>query len=110
MSSPEQNQRAAFRYEVDSPVEGEIDGTPFTGQLKDVSATGAAIQGAEDIGYQNDQFVSLHMEGLGHRNGHIRRRIPDGFALEFEPSAEEQQRKLEAVAAIRAIGRRAMIG
>lgn len=110
MSGLEQNQRAAFRYEVDSPVEGEIDGVPFRGQLKDVSATGAAIQSAEDVGYQNDQFVSLHMEGLGYRSGTIRRRIPDGFALEFQDSEEVEQRKLEALAAIRAISRHALIG
>lgn len=97
------DQRAAPRYAVNAPVNGAIDEQPFKGRLKDVSRTGAAVVGVGDVGYDNYQFVSLHMEGIGEMSGQIQRRIPDGFALQFDEEDEEEKRKLEEAA-------RAMIG
>lgn len=103
------DQRAATRYAVDAPVNGAIDEKPFAGRLKDVSTTGAAVVGIGDHGYDNFQFVTLHMEGIGDRSGQIQRRIPDGFALQFSEQDEEEQRKLEE-AARAAIGSRPIYG
>ena len=49
--------RAAERYEVDTPIEGAIGDLAFKGGLKDISSTGAAIVGVDDVGYENNQFV-----------------------------------------------------
>lgn len=92
------DQRAAPRYALDTPVTGAIQDQPFEGRLKDVSRTGAAVVGVGDAGYDNYQFVSLHMEGLGQMSGRIQRRIPDGFALQFAEEDEEEKRKLEETA------------
>lgn len=108
MEQNQSDQRGAYRYEVDAAVHGEIGDQAFEGHLQDVSATGAAITGVGDVGYENDQFVSLHMEGLGSRSGYIRRAIPNGFALQFHQDDEEEQRKLEAAAQLRALGRGAL--
>ncbi len=97
------DKRGAFRYELDVAAHGEIGGQRFEGRLQDVSVTGAAVVGIQDTGYDNNQFVSLHMEGIGHRNGHMRRTIPDGFALEFESTEAEEQKKLEAAIQFRAM-------
>lgn len=97
------DQRAATRYAVDTPVRGSAGATQFQGRLKDVSRTGAAVVGMGDVGYDNFQFVSLHMEGIGEMSGQVQRRIPDGFALQFNEDDEEEKRKLEQAA-------RAMIG
>lgn len=108
MEQNQADQRGAYRYEVDAAVHGEIGDHAFDGQLHDVSATGAAVTGIGDVGYENDQFVTLHMEGLGSRSGYVRRAIPGGFAMQFEQDDEEEQRKLEAVAQLRALGRGAL--
>lgn len=103
------DQRAAPRYAIDAPVNGSIDAKPFKGRLKDVSKTGAAVVGIGDVGYDNFQFVSLHMEGVGNFSGQIRRKIPNGFALQFSEEDEEERLKLEQ-AARTAIGSRPIYG
>lgn len=103
------DQRNAPRYAMDAPVNGAIEQKPFAGRLKDVSSTGAAVVGIGDVGYDNNQFVSLHMEGIGNLSGQIRRRIPDGFALQFDEKADEEKRKL-AEAARAQIGSRPIYG
>ena len=55
------------------------------------------------VGYENNAFVQLHMDGIGTRDGYIRRAIPEGFAVEFIDKDEEQQKKLEAMARFRAV-------
>jgi len=96
--------RAAPRYAVDAPVEGSIGETPFSGHLKDISATGAAIVTSGNVGFENDQFVQLHMQGMGDKSGTIRRRIPEGFALQFDSDEDEEKRKREIAEMIRALG------
>ena len=103
------DQRSAPRYAIDAPVKGSVDSEPFEGRLKDVSATGAAVVGMGDVGNDNFQFVSLHMEGIGHFSGQIQRKIPDGFALQFSEEDEEEKRKLEE-AARAAMGSRPIYG
>lgn len=110
MNAPGEDKRGAFRYEVDVAAHGDIGGERFEGRLQDVSVTGAAVVGIQDAGYDNNQFVSLHMEGIGHRNGHVRRTIPEGFALEFEDSEEDEQKKLEAAILFRATSASDRIG
>lgn len=103
------DQRAAPRYAIDAPVNGSVGSEPFEGRLKDVSKTGAAVVGMGDVGYDNFQFVSLHMEGIGNFSGQIQRKIPDGFALQFSEDDEEERRKLEETARA-AIGSRPIYG
>jgi len=102
--------RAAPRYSVDAPVEGSIGGHPFAGRLQDVSATGAAITGIPDIVFDNDQFVQLHMAGMGQQSGYVRRRIPDGFALQFNDSEHTEERQREVQKMIGSLGPGAMRG
>lgn len=102
--------RAAERYVVDARVKGNVDGQAFEGDLKDISVTGAAITGMPQAAFENNQFVEMHMEGLGHRQGYVARRIPEGFALQFEASEDEEKRKREFQEAIRALGPGALRG
>ncbi len=103
------SKRQHERFKVDAAVTGQIDGRDFDGRVSDISVGGAAII-STDTGYQNDQFVRMHMEGYGETCGYVRRKIPDGFALEFEDNAlsEEEIKKREAaIAAFRAQSARA---
>ncbi len=95
--------RNAERYAFDAAVHGRVGEQPFQARLQDVSATGAAVVGMGGVDYENNAFVQLHMDGIGSRNGYIRRTIPEGFAVEFIDTDEEQQKKLEAVAKFRAV-------
>ena len=110
MADINHDHRAAPRYSVDTPVEGKVGEQPFAGQLKDISATGADVTGIGNVGFENDQFVQLHMAGMGTQSGYVRRRIPEGFALQFAGSEEEQQRKREVEDMIRAMGVRGLQG
>lgn len=102
--------RAAPRYAVDARVQGSVDGQSFEGHLRDVSESGAAITGMAQTEFENNQFVQLHMEGIGHRKGYVRRQIPDGFALEFEENEDDLERKREFLKSIRALGPDALRG
>ncbi len=110
MDPAQPDNRAAARYEVDAPVEGAIGDAHFSGRLKDISATGAAIVGVEDVGYENDQFVQLHMNGMETQSGYIKRRIPEGFALQFAEGEDEEKRKSDVQAMLRALGPDALRG
>ncbi len=99
------DKRAAHRYDIDTAVHGDIAGHAFDGRLRDVSVTGAAVVGIEDVGFDNNQFVNLHMEGIGERSGYVRRTIPQGFALEFDETDEEEAKRLEEIAKFKALGR-----
>ncbi len=103
MNTPNTDHRTAPRYAVDAAVHGQIGEQPFEARLQDVSATGAAVVGMGGVGYENNAFVQLHMDGIGVRDGYIRRAIPEGFAVEFIDNDEEQQKKLEALAKFRAV-------
>lgn len=96
--------RAAERYEIDAPIEGAIGDQAFTGRLKDISATGAAIVGVDDVGYDNDQFVQLHMNGMEPQSGYITRRIPEGFALQFKGDEDDEKRKRDVQEMLRQLG------
>lgn len=96
--------RAAERFFVNAPVAGSVGEQPFQGQLKDISATGAAITGVSNVEFENNQFVQLHMDGLGQQSGYVRRRIPEGFALQFDDSEDEEKRKREVQEMLRALG------
>lgn len=106
------NKRQHERFDVHVASSGQVGGRDFSGHVADISVGGAAII-APDVGYQNDQFVNLHMEGIGPARGYVRRQIPGGFAVQFaddEMSAEEQKRRDEAVAAFRSLSNRARRG
>lgn len=102
--------RAAPRYAVDARVHGSVAGQSFDGHLQDVSESGAAVTGMPDVAFDNNQFVQLHMEGIGHQQGYVRRGIPGGFALEFEMDEDDKNRKREFLKSIRALGPEALRG
>ncbi|MDA0998459.1 MAG: PilZ domain-containing protein [Proteobacteria bacterium] len=96
MPPVEDNGRKFFRYEVDAPVNGIVGGVHFQARLKDVSATGAAVTVGIDVVLDNNQFVQLHMDGIGHRSGYKARDIPNGFAFEFAEQDETSKAEIEA--------------
>ena len=102
--------RAAERYAVDARVKGKVAGQAFEGDLKDVSETGAAVTGMPQTIFENNQFVELYMQGLGYRQGHVARRIPEGFALQFEASEDDEERKQAFRDAVHALGPGALRG
>lgn len=102
--------RAAERYVVDARVKGSVAGQAFEGDLQDVSETGAAVTGMPQSIFENNQFVEMHMEGFGHRQGYVARRIPEGFALQFAESEDEEKRRQEFRDAVRALGPGALRG
>jgi hypothetical protein len=110
MADQYHDHRAAPRFNVDTSVEGHVGEQPFAGRLKDISETGAAITGVPDIVFDNDQFVQLHMAGMGHQRGYVRRRIPEGFALQFEDSEDEEKRRREMQDMLRKLGPRGLSG
>lgn len=110
MAESNTDHRAAERYFVNAPVTGSVGEQPFEGQLKDISATGAAITGVGDVTFENDQFVQLHMDGIGQQSGYVRRRIPEGFALQFEVDEDEEKRKREVQEMLRTLGPRGLQG
>ncbi len=110
MVNSDAEQRAAERFFVNAPVAGSVGERPFQGQLKDISATGAAITGVGDVAFENDQFVQLHMDGIGQQSGYIRRRIPEGFALQFEENEDEEKRRMEVQKMLRSLGPGALRG
>ncbi len=69
MTPTQPDNRAVERYEVDVPIEGAIGDLAFKGRLKDISSTGAAIVGVDDVGYENNQFAQLHMNGVETQSG-----------------------------------------
>ena len=110
MADSMDDHRAAPRYSVDAPVQGSIDGHDFAGRLQDISATGAAITGIPDAAFDNNQFVQLHMEGMGQQSGYVRRRIPEGFALQFNDTEHTEERQREVQEMIRRLGPGALRG
>lgn len=110
MAVSDADKRAAERFFVDAPIEGRVGEQPFAGRLHDISTTGAAITGVADVVFENDQFVQLHMAGMGQQRGYVRRRIPDGFALQFDDGGDEEKRKREVAELLRAMGPRGLQG
>jgi len=103
MNTSNADHRTAPRYAVDAAVRGQVGNQSFEARLQDVSATGAAVVGMGGVGYENNAFVQLHMDGIGARDGYVRRAIPEGFAVEFIDNDKDQQKKLEAMAKFRAV-------
>ncbi|WNJ99308.1 PilZ domain-containing protein [Thalassospiraceae bacterium LMO-JJ14] len=110
MADSDADKRAAERYFVDAPIEGRVGEQPFVGRLHDISSTGAAITGVADVVFENDQFVQLHMAGMGQQCGYVRRRIPDGFALQFDANQDDEKREREVAEMLRVLGPRGLQG
>ncbi len=99
------NRRRFDRYAVDAPVRAFANGKEIEGRLKDISATGAAVITDSGVEFENNMFVELHMEGIGHRKGYKARDIPKGFALQFDEIDEATRKQMEAdIAAFRGSG------
>lgn len=110
MTSGPDDHRAAARYQLNMGVEGSVGDQRFEGRLQDISATGAAVVGVPDTGFDNSTFVELHVHGMGTQTGTVARKIPEGFALQFdsEEEATERQKQIEAMAS--AMGPNGLLG
>lgn len=71
-----------------------LGSSQFVGETRNVSGGGAAIFVPEPTSpFGNDEFVDLHIEGLGNRRARIVRELSDaGYALEFEDDEAEKAR------------------
>jgi hypothetical protein len=50
------------------------------------------------------------MNGVETQSGYIKRRIPEGFALQFDNNKDDEKRKSDVQAMLRALGPDAMRG
>ena len=96
------DQPRAPRYDIHAPIEIESGDQVFTGQLENISTSGAAVTGTNLPPIPNDFFVALHtesVEGPKYLRGAKVRNIPNGFALAFEeniPNPESVAANLES--------------
>lgn len=81
-----------------------LAGNDFVGETRDVSGGGAAIFVPQPTSpFANNEFVDLHIEGLGNRRARVVRELPDaGYALEFEADEPEKARIAAELAAFHA--------
>lgn len=95
----DKDQRNYPRYADRRRVHG-LGGDQFEGETRDISGGGASIYVPQiDSPFANDQFVNLHVEGLGERRARVVREVAGtGYALEFEDDEEEKARIAEELA------------
>ena len=71
------------RLEVELDATIESDGIEQPAQIRDLSASGAAIFGSPPK-LSNDMFVELHMEGQRSLKANIVREFQGGYAVQFD--------------------------
>lgn len=67
----------------------------FDGTLKDISASGAAID--VDAKFEENFPVDLEIEDMGRFTGRVARSFDDGLAVHFELDEEEQKRLISEI-------------
>ncbi len=102
-------QRQHPRYDTDLPVEIRGDTGAQGGSMRNVSATGAAIEFAPDLGYQPLALdvgspVEMHAEDASPLKGRVVRSYDGGIAMKFEEGAENLVESIARIA--REIGHR----
>jgi len=90
------NKRQFPRYVLDVPAEVTGDAGSQDALLHDISEGGAAVLAPQPL-FTNDQFVELHMEGQSGLRGRVVREFQGGYALEFEESPAENEKRREQV-------------
>lgn len=99
-----QHARRHQRYVVRKPVRAKTAGRELQGEIKDISAGGAAL--LVDTHLENEQFVELHLEGLGVEDlgplsAQVVRVYEKGFAVRFNLDDKEKERLAEELAKFR---------
>lgn len=90
------DRRRAPRFEVAEEIRATVrdrDGEETEAILKDISTGGAGliVGGA----FENDDFVELHMEGLGTVPARVARKSMEGVGLEFNLDEAEDKAVME---------------
>ena len=75
--------RRSSRLEVELDATIESDGIERPAQIRDLSATGAAIFGSPPK-LSNDMFVELHLEGQKSLKANVVRKFQGGYAIQFD--------------------------
>lgn len=87
------------RYPYPRKAGVHAPGGSFAGQVRDVSATGIAVNLSTDTPalIENGQFVDMHVEGMGQVRGQVARTYDGGFAARIDAGEEDRRRIAAAV-------------
>ena len=80
------------RFEPSTPTSAEMeadDGIPVKAVIRDISASGVALNMATP--YDNGTFVQVHIEGFGRMSGNVIRSYEGGVAVVFENRQDEKK-------------------
>ena len=86
------------RYTTDKAVRTVSKGRVRKGRLKDISASGAAIQSDEP--FEDTDPVEIEIEDMADKSGKVARQIDDGFAVEFDVDEEGKDDLLDELSEI----------
>jgi hypothetical protein len=96
-------QRQHPRYETDLAVEIRGDAGARGGNMRNLSATGAAIEFAPDLGYKPlaldiGAAVEMHADQASPLKGRVVRSYEGGIAMTFEDRADDMVENLARIA------------
>ena len=80
------------RIAVSKSVRATKDVKEYEGEIKDISASGAAL--VVDAELDDEDLVALDIENMSQLSGRVARLFDDGFAVEFDMDDEEEDRLL----------------
>ena len=89
-----ENKRRHRRYDIHKPVRAKSGSREGTGETRDISAGGAAID--VDLEVQEDDILELDIEDVGYLASQVARPLDDGFAVRFVDLEEEDEENLIA--------------
>ncbi len=79
---PDRDRRKCERYELKEPVRVETGGREAEGRVRDISASGVALN--IGLNLNNDDFVQLHIDTVGDVQGRVARTFEGGVAIAFD--------------------------
>ena len=83
------------RVAIARQVSAKFDRKVHNGEVKDISASGAALAMQAEI--EEDGFVELSIEDVSPVSGFVARSFEDGFAVEFDIDEEDQERLVSEI-------------
>ncbi len=86
----ETERRRHPRVTITKRVSARDNVQAFDGTLKDISASGAAIEVAAE--FKDDFPVDLEIEDMGRYSGRVARSFEDGLAVNFDLDEEDEAR------------------
>ena len=87
--------RLDMRIPYRRPTRAKAAAVEVEAEVLDISRSGAALQST--VVLDNNTFVELHIEGVGHMEGRVARSYDGGFAVQFEASPEQRARLETAI-------------